>query len=51
MVARLISSLVTNADNELLCRFPLSSEVKSAVFFYLNGDSVRGMDGFCGHFC
>jgi hypothetical protein len=50
-VARLIPSLVTNADNELLCRIPMSSKVKSAVFFYLNDDSAPGLDGFGGHFC
>jgi len=49
MVAQLIPSLVINVDNDLLCRTPLSSEIKSAVFD-LDGDGASGPDGFYGHF-
>jgi ribonuclease HI len=49
MVERLIPNMITAAENEILCRVPLSSEVKAAVFD-LNGDGAPGPDGFGGHF-
>ena len=50
MVAQMIPRLVTDNDNIMLSRLPLQDEVKSAVFFYLNGDGAPGQDGFGGHF-
>lgn len=49
MVEQLVPRLVTEAETDLLCRLPMMSEIKSAVFD-LNGDSAPGPDGFGGHF-
>jgi len=49
LVDETIPSLVTEADNQMLLRIPLSAEIKDAVFA-LNGDGAPGLDGFGGHF-
>ena len=49
LVDETIPSLVSDVDNQMLLRFPLSAEIKEAVFA-LNGDGAPGPDGFGGHF-
>ncbi|XP_039686942.1 uncharacterized protein [Medicago truncatula] len=49
LVDETIPALVTEEDNQMLMRFPLSSEIKAAVFA-LNADGAPGPDGFGGHF-
>jgi len=49
LVDETIPSLVSEAENHMLMRFPLHEEFKAAVFD-LNADGAPGPDGFGGHF-
>ncbi|XP_039682998.1 uncharacterized protein [Medicago truncatula] len=49
LVDEIIPALVTKEDNQMLMHFPLSYEIKAAVFA-LNADGAPGPDGFGGHF-
>jgi len=46
---RLIPSIVTEAENNMLTAIPLHDEIKGAILD-LNGDSAPGPDGYSGHF-
>lgn len=49
LIDEIIPSLVSDDDNQMLLRLPLSGEIKDVVFS-LNGDGVPGPEGFGGHF-
>jgi len=49
LVERVIPSMVTDDDNNMLTVMPLADEIKKAVFD-MNADGAPGLDGFGGHF-
>jgi hypothetical protein len=49
MVTSCIPSLISQADNDMLCTIPSAIEIKHAVFG-MNADGAPGPDGFGGHF-
>lgn len=49
LISRVVPSLVTDAENDILTAIPSTEEIKLAVFS-MNGDGAPGSDGFAGCF-